>query len=268
MCPASPLSGLTYRRTSSVSMHTTTPAKRTCRPGLCCSWDRVRPGSSSSRSCSRRSGDLHLCGLGGPRTAPLSESGHLLLALAAGRGWRSGWRDAPHRGAVARPSPTLGRHPPVVRPRRWPRDGPASDRPRRRGAPRASGGRRGGRLHLGNALRADLVAADRFFEERFKEPIDAFIAAAGVEAPPPEPPRTTDYEPDQIDILDLDAAGISTVIWTSGYRRGLLVDRAAGHRRDGLHATGPRANRCPWALRHRQPLAARPDLGDAGRSPA
>ncbi len=75
----------------------------------------------------------------------------------------------------------------------------------------------GTRIHLGPDLPVALAAADRFFGERFQGPIDAFIAAAGIEAPPADPPLITDYEPGLLDVLDLDAVGISTVIWTSGY---------------------------------------------------
>jgi putative flavoprotein involved in K+ transport len=76
----------------------------------------------------------------------------------------------------------------------------------------------GSRCYLGDDLMRDLDAADRFFDERFRELIDAYIEAAGVDAPPPEPRPHADYEPVPHDMVDLDAAGISTVLWTCGYR--------------------------------------------------
>ena len=76
----------------------------------------------------------------------------------------------------------------------------------------------GRRIRLGADLSANLAFADAFFRERFQPPIDAFIAAAGLHAPPAEPRLVTEFEPALIEEVDLDAAGISTVIWTTGYR--------------------------------------------------
>jgi putative flavoprotein involved in K+ transport len=76
----------------------------------------------------------------------------------------------------------------------------------------------GTRCHLGDGLQRDLDGADRFFDERFRELIDGYIAAAGVDAPPPEPRARADFEPSPHDTVDLVAAAISTVLWTSGYR--------------------------------------------------
>jgi putative flavoprotein involved in K+ transport len=76
----------------------------------------------------------------------------------------------------------------------------------------------GHRIRLGPDLPANLDVADAFFGERFRPPIDAFIAATGVDAPPAEPRLVNPYDPERVQELDLDAAGISTVIWTTGYR--------------------------------------------------
>ncbi len=48
--------------------------------------------------------------------------------------------------------------------------------------------------------------------------IDSFIAQNGLEAPPEEVPQLHDgFNQPVIDELDLTAAGISTVIWATGY---------------------------------------------------
>ncbi len=77
----------------------------------------------------------------------------------------------------------------------------------------------GERISLGADLTANLASADRFFGERFQGPIDAFIAAAGMDCPPGQPPVVTAFEAPAIAELALDDAGISTVLWTTGYRQ-------------------------------------------------
>ena len=76
----------------------------------------------------------------------------------------------------------------------------------------------GERLLLRPDLEKNLAWADRFFDERFKELADRYIERAGIEAPPDD--RTTStFEPPQPTDLDLARAGISSVLWTTGYRR-------------------------------------------------
>ena len=77
------------------------------------------------------------------------------------------------------------------------------------------------RIRLGPDLPANLAAADRFFDERFRGLIDGFIDALGLDSPPAEPPIVVDFDPPIVDSLDLAAAGISTVLWTTGYRQDL-----------------------------------------------
>ncbi len=77
----------------------------------------------------------------------------------------------------------------------------------------------GERISLGAGLAASLASADRFFGERFQGPIDAFIAAAGMDCPPADPPVITDSVAPAIAELALDEAGISTVLWATGYRQ-------------------------------------------------
>ena len=74
----------------------------------------------------------------------------------------------------------------------------------------------GTRLRIRDDLPAQLAAADADFDSRWKPLFDRLIGDAGIEAPPDE--RTPyGFEPPLLDTLDLAAAGISTVVWTSGY---------------------------------------------------
>ena len=76
----------------------------------------------------------------------------------------------------------------------------------------------GERLLLREDLSKNLAWADRFFVERFKELADTYIERMGIDAPPDD--RTpVDFEPPQPTDLDLTRAGISTILWTTGYRR-------------------------------------------------
>jgi putative flavoprotein involved in K+ transport len=75
----------------------------------------------------------------------------------------------------------------------------------------------GERLSLAPDLPVNLHRADGFFEERFRGLIDRYIEAAGIDAPPDDFVQST-FEPAVLDQIDLAAAGISTVLWTTGYR--------------------------------------------------
>ena len=75
----------------------------------------------------------------------------------------------------------------------------------------------GERLRLAPELSASLAAAEQAFHERFKPLIDRFIERSGIDAPPYERTLST-FEPPEREELDLDQAGISTVIWATGYR--------------------------------------------------
>ena len=65
-------------------------------------------------------------------------------------------------------------------------------------------------------LNASLEAADAFFDERFRRFIDTYIERAGVGAPPADL-RPVDHQPQELAELDLRRAGVSTVIWATGY---------------------------------------------------
>jgi putative flavoprotein involved in K+ transport len=75
----------------------------------------------------------------------------------------------------------------------------------------------GERISLRSDLSDNLARADGFFAARFQGAIDSYIERAGIEAPPDD--REPFYfEPAQTLDLDLSKAGISTVLWASGYR--------------------------------------------------
>lgn len=75
----------------------------------------------------------------------------------------------------------------------------------------------GERLDLAPDLSANLARADRFFDERFRGLLDTYIERAGIEAPPDDR-QPFAYEPPEPAEIELDKEGISTVIWTTGYR--------------------------------------------------
>jgi len=79
----------------------------------------------------------------------------------------------------------------------------------------------GERVRFAPDLPANLAAADRMFDERFRPIFDRVIDAAGIDAPSAEPAAPVDFEPKVIEELDLARAGISTVLWTTGYRQDL-----------------------------------------------
>jgi putative flavoprotein involved in K+ transport len=66
-------------------------------------------------------------------------------------------------------------------------------------------------------LTDNLTYADTNFGARFQTVCDAFAQAIGHEIDAePDPPFA--FEPPEVTELDLAAEGISTVLWTSGYR--------------------------------------------------
>jgi len=75
----------------------------------------------------------------------------------------------------------------------------------------------GTRLDLSSDLAANLAKADRFFDERYRKIIDTLIERAGIDAPPDDRVPFL-YDPPQHATVDLEDAGISTILWASGYR--------------------------------------------------
>jgi putative flavoprotein involved in K+ transport len=63
-----------------------------------------------------------------------------------------------------------------------------------------------------------LSRAETRFEEKGRPLIDAYIAAAGIDAPPDDRPPADTFVPETAAELDLDAAGIGTVLWATGFR--------------------------------------------------
>lgn len=72
-------------------------------------------------------------------------------------------------------------------------------------------------LHLRPGLSATLALVDGLFDQRFRPLIDRLIDAAGIVAPPDDRIQDT-FDPAEVAALDLCEAGISTVIWATGYR--------------------------------------------------
>lgn len=75
----------------------------------------------------------------------------------------------------------------------------------------------GERLQVAPGLSALLARTEQFFDERFRPLIDRFVEKAGIKAPPYER-MLSSFEPPDVDELELARAGISTVIWATGYR--------------------------------------------------
>jgi putative flavoprotein involved in K+ transport len=72
------------------------------------------------------------------------------------------------------------------------------------------------RLRLRNDLSANLAHADAIFDERYRKLFDDFITVAGIDAQAGDT-QSYPYEPPPIGELNLLEAGISTVIWATGY---------------------------------------------------
>lgn len=75
----------------------------------------------------------------------------------------------------------------------------------------------GTRARFAPGLPATLAFADAFFDQRFRGLLDTFAERTG-EALPEDELAQVAFEPPEIEELDLAAAGIATVIWTSGFR--------------------------------------------------
>lgn len=77
----------------------------------------------------------------------------------------------------------------------------------------------GTRVRFATDLPASLRFADTFFAERLKPLCDTFAERMGLSLPADELAQV-DFEPPGVQELDLLEAGISTILWTSGYRPG------------------------------------------------
>jgi putative flavoprotein involved in K+ transport len=74
-------------------------------------------------------------------------------------------------------------------------------------------------LSFAGDLTESLEHADGFFEERFRGVIDSYIERAAIEAPPADH-VAVDHQPEELTELNLRKAGISTLIWATGYDLG------------------------------------------------
>lgn len=75
----------------------------------------------------------------------------------------------------------------------------------------------GERLRLAPDLAKNLAWADQFFDLRFHDLVEAFIARTRLQAPPDDR-RPFAFDPPILETLDLRAAGVDSVLWTSGFR--------------------------------------------------
>ncbi|AUZ33912.1 FAD-dependent oxidoreductase [Arthrobacter sp. PGP41] len=132
-------------------------------------------------------------------------------------------------------------------------------------------GRRGVRLHgrfegiddgvlaFSDDLPERLALVEAGFGQRLKLMADAYIAAAGIDAPAPETPQTDSWLPPESGArLDLDAEGITAVIWATGYGLDFsfldipVLDEwnYPRHSRGVTDVTGLYAVGLPWLTRH------------------
>ena len=75
----------------------------------------------------------------------------------------------------------------------------------------------GDRVRLAPDLAKNLAWADQFFDVRFRDLVDAFIARAGL-AVPTDDRQPFAFDPPEHTELDLATAGVNGVLWTSGFR--------------------------------------------------
>ena len=73
-------------------------------------------------------------------------------------------------------------------------------------------------MQFSDGLEARLAFADQGFDKEFRPMFDAYIAAAGTDAPSDDRRPYDDFMPTTTTELDLDAAGVGAVVWATGYR--------------------------------------------------
>lgn len=79
-------------------------------------------------------------------------------------------------------------------------------------------GAEGGRLLLSGDLRTEIETAEARKETLLAE-IDAYIESAGLTAPKHRAGSQPHFVPDRHETLDLDRAGIRSIVWATGFRR-------------------------------------------------
>jgi putative flavoprotein involved in K+ transport len=76
---------------------------------------------------------------------------------------------------------------------------------------------RNGQLIVAHDMKETLAKVDQFELDALKM-VDAFIARTGLSDPPEVVPQLREgYDQDEVDSLDVVAAGVSVVIWATGY---------------------------------------------------
>jgi putative flavoprotein involved in K+ transport len=75
----------------------------------------------------------------------------------------------------------------------------------------------GSRVRLAPGLEENLAKGDAFEQELLGK-LEEYITAFGLELPEPEPPEDDDVGGAAADELDLHTAGISTILWATGFR--------------------------------------------------
>lgn len=109
-----------------------------------------------------------------------------------------------------------------------------------------------------------LAVVEAAFGQRMQPIIDAYIAAAGITAPPDDRPSHDRFVPAASPRLDPAAAGISSVIWATGYRLDFgwldlpVLDEWGypRHHRGVVEHPGLYAVGLPWLSVHASPLLA------------
>ena len=76
----------------------------------------------------------------------------------------------------------------------------------------------GSTVYFSDDLPERLAFADQQFDREFRRLFDAYIAAAGIAAPPDDRPPPDDFQPPIITELELDQEGIRSVVWATGYK--------------------------------------------------
>ncbi|NYD78994.1 flavin-containing monooxygenase [Arthrobacter cupressi] len=108
-----------------------------------------------------------------------------------------------------------------------------------------------------------LAAVEAGFGQRMQPLFDAYIAAAGISAPPAEPARVDDWLPETSSPrVDLAAENITTVLWATGYKLDMsIVDIPVldewdypRHTRGVTEYPGLFAVGLPWLTGHYSPL--------------
>ena len=126
-------------------------------------------------------------------------------------------------------------------------------------------GAAGDTISLAPDLHETLARVDQF-EREVQKMIDGYVQANGLDAPEEELPQLRDgYEQPIIEELDLKAAGITTVIWATGYTYRLQSGEAACPRCRRLSHPDEGRDQPPGSLFRRHALDAVAEDGLPGR---